>query len=255
MNFRRLILSVCLTLASALVSVTASAAGGGVHLDSFKPSDSNRALQRGARTFMNYCMGCHTADYHRYGRMARDIGLTDEFVSEHMIFTTDAAGEPTKIGSLMASNMTPEYGKEAFGVAPPNLALIARSRGVDWLYTYMRSFYLDESRPFGANNTVFPQVGMPHVLADLQGWQKPVYEAGHDDGEKVLAGFQQITAGKLSPAEYDSTVSDLVSFLDYLGDPNRRARHAVGFWVMLFLLVFLGLAILLKKEYWKDVQH
>jgi len=171
-------------------------------------------------------MGCHSADYHRYSHMARDIGLSDTAVVENLIFTTDDAGEKTKVGALMGNNMSADYGKEAFGVVPPNLALVARSRGVDWLYTYMRSFYLDESRPFGANNTVFPQVGMPHVLADLQGWRKPIY-----------------------------TITDLVSFLDYLGDPNREARHSLGIKVMLFLLIFLVLAVFLKKEYWKDIPH
>ncbi|OED40762.1 hypothetical protein AB833_11410 [Chromatiales bacterium (ex Bugula neritina AB1)] len=247
----RLVLSVAVLVASPGI---ATAAGGGAALEHFTPERSDRALQRGAKTFMNYCLSCHTADYHRYSHMARDIGLSNEAVSENLIFTTDKKGERTKIGALMGNNMSTDYGKQAFGAVPPNLTLIARSRGVDWLYTYMKSFYLDESRPFGANNTVFPQVGMPHVLAGLQGWQKPVYESdGH--GHEVLSGFQQITAGKLSAQEYDSLVTDLVSFLDYLGDPNREARHSLGIKVMLFLLVFLVLAVLLKKEYWKDVPH
>jgi ubiquinol-cytochrome c reductase cytochrome c1 subunit len=231
-----------------------SAAGGGADLDHFTPERTDRTLQRGARIFMNYCMGCHSADYHRYSHMARDIGLSDEAVLENLIFTTDENGERTKIGSLMANSMSAEYGKEAFGVVPPNLALVARSRGVDWLYTYMRSFYLDESRPFGANNTVFPQVGMPHVLADLQGWRKPIYETDEHGYEK-LAGFQQVTAGALTEDEYDATITDLVSFLDYLGDPNREARHSLGIKVMLFLFIFLILAVMLKREYWKDVPH
>lgn len=240
--------------AIAFAPTVGSAAGGGAALDHFTPERTDRTLQRGARIFMNYCMGCHSADYHRYSHMARDIGLSDEAVLDNLVFTTDNAGDQTKIGALMANNMSAEYGKEAFGVVPPNLALVARSRGVDWLYTYMRSFYLDESRPFGANNTVFPQVGMPHVLADLQGWRKPVYETD-DHGHEELAGFQQVTAGALSEDEYDAAITDLVSFLDYLGDPNREARHSLGIKVMLFLFIFLILAILLKREYWKDVPH
>jgi len=229
-------------------------AGGNVALEHFTPVRTDRSLQRGARIYVNYCQGCHTADYQRYSRLAEDIGLSPAQMSENMIFTTDANGEPTKVGSLMANNMSADYAKKAFGVVPPNLALVSRSRGVDWLYTFMKSFYLDESRPLGANNKAYPNVGMPHVLAGLQGWQTPVY---HDDGEghQVFEGFQQITAGKLSAQDYDSTISDLVSFLDYMGDPNREARHSLGIKVMLFLLLFLVLAIFLKKEYWKDIPH
>ena len=229
-------------------------AGGGAELEHFSPVRTDKSLQRGAKIFVNYCQGCHTADYQRYSRLAEDIGISDKDMSESMIFTTDANGEPTKVGSLMTSNMSTEYAKTAFGVVPPNLALVSRSRGVDWLYTYMKSFYLDESRPLGANNTVYPNVGMPHVLADLQGWQKATFHED-DDGQQVFDGFQQVTAGKLSQAEYNATVSDLVSFLDYLGDPNREARHSLGIKVMLFLFLFLVLAVFLKKEYWKDIPH
>ena len=231
-----------------------AAGGGGADLDDFTPVRTDKSLQRGAKVFVNYCMGCHTADYHRYSHLARDAGLSDKAVVENLIFTTDDQGEPTKIGSLMSNNMTAEYGKQAFGAIPPNLALTARSRGVDWLYTYMKSFYLDESRPLGANNTVYPQVGMPHVLADLQGWKRPVYESDGHGGQKI-AGFENVTAGSLTADEDDDTITDLVSFLDYLGDPNREARHSLGIKVMLFLFIFLVIAILLKKEYWKDVPH
>ncbi len=243
------------TLSLAAISPqVAIAAGGGAELAHFTPERSDRTLQRGAKIFVNYCMSCHTADYHRYSHFARDVGLSDEAVIENLIFTTDAKGEPTKIGALMASNMTKEYAREAFGAVPPNLALVSRSRGVDWLYSYMKSFYLDDSRPMGANNIVYPNVGMPHVLADLQGWQEATFESD-GEGHEEFVGFKQITAGKLSPAEYDSTITDLVSFLDYLGDPNREARHSLGIKVMLFLLIFLVLAIMLKKEYWKDIPH
>ncbi|MEM7257694.1 MAG: cytochrome c1 [Pseudomonadota bacterium] len=257
MKMFRTILTSSLLGATLLVSAagTAIAAGGaGVELDDFTPVRTDKALQRGAKVFVNYCMGCHTADYHRYSHFARDAGLSDAAVVENLIFTTDSNGEPDKIGSLMASNMSAEYGKQAFGAEPPNLALTARSRGVDWLYTYMKSFYLDESRPLGANNKVYPNVGMPHVLADLQGWRKAVYESDGNGGEAFI-GFQQITEGSLTPDQYDDTITDLVSFLDYLGDPNREARHSLGIKVMLFLFIFLIIAILLKKEYWKDVPH
>ena len=243
--------------AVSLIAVTSQvgySAGGGAELEHFTPIRTERALQRGARTYMNYCQGCHTADYHRYSRLAEDIGLSEAQMLENMVFTTDANGEKSKVGSLISSNMSKEYAKTAFGSVPPNLALVSRSRGVDWLYTYMKSFYLDESRPLGANNTVYPNVGMPHVLADLQGWQTPIYK---DDGEghEEFHHFEKVTAGKLSEEEYEATISDLVSFLDYLGDPNREARHSLGIKVMLFLFLFLLLAILLKKEYWKDIPH
>lgn len=241
----------------AVVPQTGFTAGGGAALEHFTPVRTDRALQRGARTFVNYCQGCHTADYQRYSRLAADMGVSESDMSKNMIFTTDAEGEATKVGSLMTNNMSPEFAKKAFGVVPPNLALVSRSRGVDWLYTYMMSFHLDESRPLGANNTVYPNVGMPHVLADLQGWRSPTYH-DDEDGKHVLNNFKQwdqLTAGTLSAEEYNSTVTDLVSFLDYLGDPNREARHSLGIKVMLFLLVLLVLAILLKKEYWKDIPH
>ena len=255
--FRKLVTSSVLAtavVAAAVVSINgAMAAGGGAELEHFTPVRTDKSLQRGAKVFVNYCMGCHTADYHRYSHFARDAGLSEQAVVDNLIFTTDADGEPSKVGSLMASNMSREYGKQAFGAVPPNLALTARSRGVDWLYTYMKSFYLDESRPLGANNVVYPNVGMPHVLADLQGWQQLEHTTDDEGHEKNV--LIPLTAGTLSPQEYDDTITDLVSFLDYLGDPNREARHSLGIKVMLFLFLFLILAVLLKKEYWKDIPH
>lgn len=242
------------TIALAALPTIGFSAGGKVELEHFTPVRTDSSLQRGARLYANYCQGCHTADYQRYSRTARDIGLSDEAMSENLIFTTDADGAPTKVGSLMTNNMTEGYAKKAFGVAPPNLALVSKSRGVDWLYTYMKSFYLDESRPLGANNIVYPNVGMPHVLADLQGWRKAHFHTD-DNKQKVFDGFQKVTEGSLSDAQYDAAISDLVSFLDYLGDPNKEARHSLGIKVMLFLFLLLGLAILLKQEYWKDVPH
>jgi ubiquinol-cytochrome c reductase cytochrome c1 subunit len=153
----------------------------------------------------------------------------------------------------MFNNMTTDYGRKAFGVVPPNLALTARSRGEDWIYSYMRSFYKDESRVgVGVNNTVYPGAAMPHVLWELQGWQEPVYE---DDGEgnQVFKGFEQVTEGTLTPAEYDQYIADLTNFMSYMADPIKQTRHRIGTWVMLFLLLLTGIAYLLKKEYWKDV--
>ena len=246
-------------LAVSFAPVAAFAAGGSsVPLDHVDIDHSDKSsLQRGAKTFVNYCMGCHSASYHRYGRMAADLGLPDELVKENLIFTTDKDGEPTKVGSLMANTMTDDYAKAAFGTVPPNLALIAKSRNADWLYTYMRSFYHQPERSgVGVNNTVFPDVGMPHVLWELQGWQEAVFESYTDDDgkeQKRFVEFKQVSPGKLSPEEYDTLIRDLVNFLDYLADPSKSERHLVGFWVMLFLSVFFVFALLLKKEYWRDI--
>lgn len=248
-------LSAALIVSAGLAaSLPAGAAGTGFALDSPRIDTGNeKSLQRGARTYVNYCMGCHSLGYQRYSRVAQDLGLSEEEVSENLIFTTDEAGEPTKVGSLMTNNMTKEYGSQAFGVAPPNLALTARSRGVDWLYTYLRTFYLDPERAgVGVNNLVFPGVGMPHVLWRQQGLQEPVYE---DDGEdhQVFKEFRQITEGTMTPAEYDDMIADLVNFMAYSADPIKQTRHRIGTMVILFLLVLLVVAYLLKKEYWKDV--
>ncbi|MDO6460313.1 cytochrome c1 [Granulosicoccaceae sp. 1_MG-2023] len=232
-------------------------AASGVHLDSVDLDPTDQAsLQRGAKVFMNYCAGCHSADYARYNRMAKDIGLSEEQVSENLIFTTDDNGERTKVGSLIFSNMNKDFGKQAFGTTPPNLALIARSRGTDYLYTYLRTFYLDPSRPVGVNNLAFPGVGMPHVLWKLQGLKQPVYETTTDENgheHEELVRFETVVEGTLSEEEYDSLVTDLVNFLDYLADPIKVERHRLGIVVMLFLFIFLGVAIMLKKEFWKDV--
>lgn len=244
--------------ALALLPVVGFAAGGGFPLDDAGNDTSNKSsLQRGAQVFVNYCMGCHSANYQRYSRVAADLGVSEDLVRENLIFTTDKQGEPTKVGSLMENNMSKDYAKQVFGANPPNLALIARSRGTDWLYTYLRTFYQDESRPVGVNNMVFPSVGMPHVLWELEGAKKAVFkvEKGEDGIEhRTFEGFEQVTEGKLSTKEYDNLVRDLVNFLEYLGDPIKEERHRIGMWVMLFLFVFLIFAILLKKEYWRDIR-
>ncbi len=246
-----------LALVVSLMPVFAFASTGGAQLDHVQIDATNTSsLQRGAKVFMNYCLGCHSADYQRYNRMAVDIGLAEDEVSENLIFTTDEVGERTKIGSLIFNNMTPAYGKQVFGAKPPNLALTARSRGTDWLYTYLRTFYLDPSRPVGINNVVFEGVGMPHVLWELQGWKKPVYEMHKDESgheSEVLTGYEQVTEGSLSETEYDKTIADLVNFMAYIADPIKIERQRIGILVLLFLFVLLGVAYAVKKEYWKDV--
>ncbi|MCB1758864.1 MAG: cytochrome c1 [Gammaproteobacteria bacterium] len=222
------------------------AAGGGVHLDDADIDLSDQAsLQRGAKYFVNYCLSCHSAKYQRYNRMAKDLGLTEDEVKDNLMFTTD------KIGETMEIAMGEQDANAWFGTAPPDLSVIARARGVNWLYTYLRSFYIDEKRPFGVNNLVFPDVGMPHVLWKLQGMQRARYE--EVDGHEVFKGFEQVTPGSMSPEEFDVAMRDLTAFLSYVGEPIQMERKRIGVYVLLFIAVFFVLAFLLKKEYWKDV--
>ena len=236
----------------ALLPAVALAAGGhDVELDKANIDPANKeSLQRGAKVFVNYCMSCHAAKYQRYNRVARDLGIREDDVIEYLMFTGD------KIGDHMDVAMTKADGKAYFGAAPPDLTLVARVRGVDWLYSYLRTFYLDDTRPFGVNNLVFPNVGMPHVLWELQGWQKPVYETvtdseGHE--HQVVESLELVEAGTQTPAEFDRTVRDLVNFLAYMGEPIKQERQRLGIKVLLYLLVFFVIAYLLKKEYWKDI--
>ena len=218
--------------------------------------DDKAAMQRGAALFTNYCLSCHSAGYSRYNRVGADLGISDAQMSENLIFTTDKYGEPTKVGSLMKTTMTTEYAEAAFGTAPPDLSLVARSRGTHWLYNYLRSFYVDETRPLGVNNGVFPAVGMPHVLVDLEGLKKArkeIVDDGHGGEHEVIVGFDQVTEGSMTAEEYDQAVRDLVAFLDYLAEPYKQTRQNVGTGVLIFLFFFLILTYLLKKEYWKDI--
>lgn len=243
-----------LVLASWVFFNSVKAAGSAVPLESPLIDQSNKkSLQRGAQAFVNHCMSCHTAGYQRYSRMAADLGLPEADVENNLIFTTDDAGEPTKVGALMTNTMTVDYGRQVFGVHPPNLALTARSRGVDWIYTYLKSYYLDPSKTTtGVNNLVFPGTAMPHVLGDLQGWAVPVLgEESH--GTQPITSLEIETPGSLTEAEYDSLIADLTNFMAYMSDPIKETRHRIGTWVMLFLFGLLALTYALKKEYWKDV--
>lgn len=257
-NKQRLLLiasAAFLTLgAVAYVSSAKASGGGGFELESPRIDQSNKkSLQRGAQAFINNCMGCHSAGYQRYSRMAQDLGLTEEDVEQNLIFTTDEVGEPTKVGALMTNTMSKGYAKQVFGVEPPNLALTARSRGVDWIYTYLKSYYVDTERAgTGVNNLVYPGTAMPNVLWKLQGEQVPHYgEASH--GVQPITGLELKTEGTLSAAEFDGLVADITNFMAYMADPIKQTRHRIGFFVMLFLLVLLVISYALKKEYWKDV--
>ena len=218
--------------------------------------DDKASMQRGARTFVNYCMGCHSAKYSRYDRVGLDLEISDDLVLDNLIFTTDNNGDKTKVGELMKTAMTPDYGEQAFGVAPPDLSLITRSHGVNWLYNYLRGFYVDESRPLGMNNGVSENVAMPHVMIELQGYQKvkTIMKPDGQGGEhEIIVGFELVKPGTQSKSEYDQTVYDLVAFLDYLGEPYKQTRKNVGTGVIIFLFLLLILTYFLKKEYWKDV--
>jgi len=201
------------------------------------------AIQRGAQVFVNYCLSCHAASYMRYNRLSEDLGLDEELVMENLVFAD------VKIGDTMTVAMQAEDAAAWLGKAPPDLSLIARSRGTDWLYTYFLTFYQDESG--GWNNLTFPNASMPHVLWPLQGIQKPVY-ATHD-GHEVVDHLVLAKPGIESPGEYEGTVRDLVTFLKYLSEPAEVRRKNIGVWVLLFLALFALVSYALKAEYWRDV--
>jgi len=207
------------------------------------------SLRRGAETFVEYCMGCHSLEYMRYNRMGEDLGLDDVQVRQDFIFG-DA-----KPGDQMVSAMRPTDSENWFGVPVPDLTLVTRRRSSDWVYTYLKSFYLDDSRPFGVNNAVFPNVGMPDVLADLQGMQKPVYGKAEGEGHGPIEGLEPDPEqpGTMSAEEFDGFVRDLTNFLTYAGEPMKLERQHLGVYVLIFLGVLFILAYALKKEYWKDV--
>ncbi len=237
----------------ALPALSLAAGGEGYPLERAPLDLHNKAsLQKGAKLYVNYCMGCHSLEHQRYNRLARDIGLTDDQVKQNLIFTG------AKVGELMKNAMPKTDAKQWFGVVPPDLTLIARSRGTDYLFTYLQTFYLDPTRPFGVNNAVFPNAGMPHVLWELQGWQKPVYEV-HKAKEKgapetkALTGFELVQPGSMSPPEFREAMADLVNFLSYVGEPAQLDRQRIGIWVVLFLALASFIFYLLKKEYWKDI--
>ena len=235
----------------ALPGLTVASGGEGFPLEKAPIDLHNKAsLQNGAKLFVNYCMGCHSLEHQRYNRMARDIGLTDEQVKENLIFTG------AKVGDTMKNAMRKSEAKGWFGVVPPDLTLIARSRGVDYLYTYLLTFYEDPSRPFGVNNAAFPNAGMPHVLWELQGMQKPIYEK-HKNAEghevETLTGFELVQPGSMNPPQFKESMADLVNFLSYVGEPIKLERQRIGVWVILFLALAFVVFYLLKKEYWKDV--
>ena len=248
---------ILLGLALSLGLITAAtAAGPAVTLDKApKRTNDMAALQNGAKLFVNYCLNCHSAAFMRYNRL-RDIGLNDKQIAENLTFTTD------KIGDTMKAHISPADAKAWFGKVPPDLTLVARSRssragpGSDYIYTLLRTYYRDETKPTGWNNKAFPNIGMPNPLWQLQGEQAPVYEKvmSHGQEVQVLKGWTQTKPGTLTPAEYDQAVGDLVAYLQWMSEPAQNSRVRIGVWVMIFLAAFTVVAWRLNAAFWKDIK-
>jgi len=236
--------SVLISLVASLALAGPAFGAGGAALEHANVNiRDTAATQRGARLFVNYCLSCHSASYMRYNRLAEDLGLDEELVMDKLVFAD------VKIGETMDIAMRPADAETWLGTVPPDLSVISRSRGADWLYTYLLTFYQDENGSW--NNLAMPNASMPHVLWQLQGIQKPVY-ATHD-GHEAIDHLALVKPGLQSPEEYEDSVRDLVTFLDYLGEPAKVKRKNIGVWVLLFLALFALIAYALKAEYWRDV--
>ena len=254
-------------LAAPLAAVAAEST---IELDPMTPNlEDKPSLQRGMALFMNYCIGCHSLKFQRYERTADDLGIPHKVALENLVFTDQ------QIGGLMETAMAPESAKNWFGAAPPDLTMVDRVRGTAWVYNMLRTFYVDEARPFGVNNRVYPNIGMPHVLMDLQGTPvedcrgyKPIDILDGEDAVVALLGegegaverqkncsFIEVEpgTGSMSEEEFDRAAYDIANFLHYVGDPGRAERHRLGYWVLGFLALLFVFATLLNREYWKDV--
>lgn len=240
-----------IALAGLTLSAAALANEGEALPFSFKPDTGNLAsVQRGARDFMAYCSGCHSMKHLRYSRIAQDLDIPEDLVKANLMFTTE------KIGDHILTSMPADQSKQWFGQTPPDLTVETRIRGADWVYSYLNSFYVDDSRPLGVNNLVLPGASMPHVLWELQGWQvKPAAKAegAAAEGEHGGSGLELAQPGKLSPDDYQKFTADLTNFMVYAAEPGRAGRISLGGKVILYLLVLTALFYALKKEYWKDI--
>jgi ubiquinol-cytochrome c reductase cytochrome c1 subunit len=234
--------------AAMLLCGSASAAGGGSLMQAGNDLGDRASLQRGAQAYMSYCSGCHSLKYLRYSRMADDLGLSEQQVMDNLNFTGAAFGEQIQV------SMPHDEASKWFGKMPPDLSLISRVRGSDWVYSYLKSFYIDESRPLGWNNSVFPNASMPNPLWELQGIQHPIHGKAEQEGiDPPVTGFTIGQPGKVDARQYDQTVRDITNFLEYAGEPAALKRQSLGVWVVLFLALLTFLAYLVKTEYWKDV--
>ena len=233
-----------------VASITASAASGGAGIEHSGANINDTAsLQRGAKWYVNYCLGCHSISYMRHNRLAEDLGLSEDMVMQNLVFSN------AKFGETMDISMDEQQAKAWFGKTPPDLSLIGRSRGADWVYSYLRGFYKDANG--GWNNTLLPNASMPHVLWRLQGIQAPVYRQETSESgftHEVIDHFVLTTPGTQSPEEFRETARDIAAFLDYAGEPAKLKRKGIGVWVILFLVVFTFITYLLKAEYWRDDQ-
>ena len=234
--------------AGLLVSASALASTGEGMLQAGTDLGDRQSLQRGAALYMNYCSGCHSLKYLRYSRIGEDLGLTEEEVMQNLNFTG------AKYGEQIGVSLNEVDANKWFGKMPPDLSLIARVRGSDWIYTYLKSFYLDESRPLGWNNKLFPNASMPNPLWQMQGLQHAEYgEPDKATGDRPVHSLKITQPGSMEPAQFDQAVRDITAFLEYAGEPAALKREKLGVWVVLFLAAFTFLAYVLKKEYWKDV--
>ncbi|WP_440996879.1 cytochrome c1 [Arhodomonas sp. SL1] len=234
-------------LLALLPGVVLGAGGGQDMMDPQVDVTDTQSLQRGAKHFANYCMGCHSLEYLRYNRMGADLNIPDDVIDSQLIF------DGSQVHAPMRSSMDPADGNEWFGAAPPDLSLTVRARGADWVYTYLNTFYRDPDSSTGVNNLVLPGSSMPHVLWTLQGIPEPVYGEGADGELHVVDVDAPEEAGMLSEEEFHRVTRDITNFLAYASEPIKAERQRVGIWVLLFIAVFTALAYLLKREYWKGV--
>ncbi|MEJ2138135.1 MAG: cytochrome c1 [Gammaproteobacteria bacterium] len=254
---RRLVSRIVVAILCAAPLTVLASGGGSIMQHAGNDVSDVASLQRGARNFMNYCSGCHSAKYIRFSKMQEDLQLTEEQITENLMFAAKKTDE------LMEIAMPPADAARWFGQAPPDLTLVARSRGTDWVYSFLKSFYLDEEAMTGTNNLMLPNASMPAVLWELQGLQEATFRETTDDAGKPVSHFgdpayfehfEPVSAGTLSEEEFDQFVRDTVNFLDWAGTPEQLKRQRLGIWVIIFLVVFLIFAYLLKVEIWKDVK-
>ena len=241
-----------LAMTAAFISLSAFAAGGDAELERAEIDPDNiSSLQRGARNFVNYCSGCHSAKYVRFKTIGKYLELTEEQLIDNLMFNADKTFETMNV------SMRPGDAERWFGTAPPDLSLMARSSGADYIYNFLQSFYIDPDSPTGVDNMILEGTSMPHVLWELQGFQKAVYSSHEDaDGNitKHFEGFEPVTAGLMDAEDYDEFVRDTTNFLAYIAEPIRSDRRKLGVWVMMFLIFFLIIASMLKKQIWKDIK-